>query len=42
MEGMSGAEIKAVCTESGYFSIRRNKLEKISTKIDETQKKLKI
>lgn len=25
MEGMSGAEIKAVCTEAGYFAIRENK-----------------
>lgn len=25
MEGFSGAEIKAVCTESGYFAIRNNK-----------------
>jgi len=25
MEGMSGAEIKAVCTEAGYFAIRKNK-----------------
>ncbi len=26
MEGMSGAEIKAVCTEAGYFAIRKNKI----------------
>lgn len=25
MEGMSGAEIKAVCTEAGYFAIRDNR-----------------
>ena len=25
MEGFSGAEIKAVCTESGYFAIRENR-----------------
>ncbi|MEK6946044.1 MAG: AAA family ATPase [Nanoarchaeota archaeon] len=25
MEGFSGAEIKAVCTESGYFAIRQNR-----------------
>lgn len=25
MEGMSGAEVKAVCTEAGYFAIRKNK-----------------
>jgi proteasome regulatory subunit len=25
MEGMSGAEIRAVCTEAGYFAIRLNK-----------------
>ena len=25
MEGMTGAEIKAVCTEAGYFAIRDNK-----------------
>jgi proteasome regulatory subunit len=25
MEGFSGAEIKAVCTEAGYFAIRENR-----------------
>jgi proteasome regulatory subunit len=25
MEGFSGAEIKAVCTEAGYFAIRSNR-----------------
>lgn len=25
MEDFSGAEIKAVCTEAGYFAIRNNK-----------------
>ncbi len=25
MEGMSGAEIKSVCTEAGYFAIREEK-----------------
>ena len=25
MEGMSGAEIKAVCMEAGYFAIRANR-----------------
>ncbi|HME86968.1 MAG TPA: hypothetical protein VKE88_00990, partial [Candidatus Nanoarchaeia archaeon] len=25
MEGMSGAEIRAVCTEAGYFAIRSNR-----------------
>ena len=25
LEGMSGAEIKSVCTEAGYFAIRDNK-----------------
>ena len=25
MEGFSGAEIKAVCTEAGYFAIRTNR-----------------
>ena len=25
MEGFSGAEIKAACTEAGYFAIRKNK-----------------
>jgi len=25
MEGMSGAEIKAVVTEAGYFAIRKNR-----------------
>jgi len=32
MDGMSGAEIKAVCTEAGYFAIRKNKT--IATKQD--------
>ena len=27
MEDFSGAEIKAVCTESGYFAIRKNKIK---------------
>ncbi len=26
MEGMSGAEIRAVCTEAGYFAIRQNRM----------------
>ena len=26
MEGMSGAEIRAVCTEAGYFAIRSNRI----------------
>ena len=25
MEDLSGAEIKAVCTEAGYFAIRKNR-----------------
>ena len=25
MDGFSGAEIKAVCTEAGYFAIRKNR-----------------
>jgi proteasome regulatory subunit len=25
MEGLSGAEIKAICTEAGYFAIRENR-----------------
>jgi len=31
LEGMSGAEIKAVCTEAGYFAIREKK-EKVTEK----------
>ena len=27
MDGFSGAEIKAVCTEAGYFAIRKNRFE---------------
>jgi proteasome regulatory subunit len=27
MEGLSGAEVKAVCTEAGYFAIRKNRTQ---------------
>src|SRR3989338_6596021 len=39
MAGFSGAEIKAVCTEAGYFAIRKNKY-KVNQKdfIDATKK----
>ena len=45
MEGFSGAEIKAVCTEAGYFAIRTNRtfvtkedLLKAITKVKEEEK----
>ncbi len=42
MDGFSGAEVKAVCTEAGYFAIRQNRF--IVTHIDfsEAIKKIKV
>jgi len=30
MDDFSGAEIKAVCTEAGYFAIRENRIKVIA------------
>ncbi len=40
MEGMSGAEIKAVCTEAGYFAIRKNKTKVIKQDFDNAVEKV--
>jgi len=46
MDGLSGAEIKAVCTEAGYFAIRKNRTKIIQKdfiqaiqKVNQTDKK---
>ncbi len=46
LDGMSGAEIKAVCTEAGYFAIRANRtniiqkdLEKAVSKVREEEER---
>ncbi len=41
MEGMSGAEIKAVCTEAGYFAIRANKSKVTEKNFLDAVKKVK-
>ncbi|MBN1377456.1 AAA family ATPase [Candidatus Woesearchaeota archaeon] len=41
MENFSGAEIKAVCTESGYFAIRNNKIKITEEYILKAIKKIK-
>lgn len=41
MEGMSGAEIKSVCTEAGYFAIRKNKNAITLNDLQEAIKKVK-
>ncbi len=41
MEGFSGAEIRAVCTESGYFAIRNKRKEVTEKDILEAIKKVK-
>lgn len=40
MEGMSGAEIKAVCTEAGYFAIRKNKITVTKNDFDNAIEKI--
>tara|TARA_Y100000034_G_C6839203_1_gene379489 strand:- start:31 stop:1161 length:1131 start_codon:yes stop_codon:yes gene_type:complete len=42
MEGMSGAEIKSVCTEAGYFAIREKRSIIKSSDIKNAIKKVKI
>lgn len=41
MEGFSGAEIKSVCTEAGYFAIRKNKTKIGMKEFKEAIKKVK-
>lgn len=41
MEGFSGAEIKAVCTEAGYFAIRQNRIKVTNTDLLDAVKKVK-
>ena len=39
--GMSGAEIKAVATEAGYFAIRKNRTKIVEKDLMEGVKKVK-
>jgi len=41
LEGLSGAEIKAVCTEAGYFAIRNNRTKILQKDIKEAITKVK-
>ncbi len=41
MDGFSGAEVKAVCTEAGYFAIRENRTKVIQKDIEDAIKKVK-
>ena len=41
MEGFSGAEIKAVATEAGYFAIRQNRFKIVEKDMTEAVKKVK-
>ena len=41
MEGFSGAEIKAVCTEAGYFAIRANRKKVTRQDVDKAIDKVK-
>ena len=41
MDGFSGAEIKAVCTEAGYFAIRKNKTKVTSKDLKGAIEKVK-
>ncbi|MFC1753836.1 AAA family ATPase, partial [Thermoproteota archaeon] len=41
LEGMSGAEIKAVATEAGYFAIRKNRTRILSKDLMDAIKKVK-
>jgi len=40
-EGFSGAELKAVCTEAGYFAIRENRDHLIKEDFDSAVEKVK-
>lgn len=41
MSGFTGAEIKAIATEAGYFAIRRVEASQLISKMDEIKKSLK-
>jgi proteasome regulatory subunit len=41
MEGFSGAEVKSVCTESGYFAIRQNRTKITQNDLEDAIKKVK-
>jgi proteasome regulatory subunit len=41
MKGMSGAEIKAVCTEAGYFAIRKNRRKILKDDFNKAVEKVK-
>jgi proteasome regulatory subunit len=41
MEGFSGAEVRAVCTEAGYFAIREERTKVIQKDLEEAIKKVK-
>lgn len=41
MDSFSGAEIKAVCTEAGYFVSRRNKVRELSSKRKQKSSEIK-
>jgi proteasome regulatory subunit len=41
MDGFSGAEVKAVCTESGYFAIREDRTKITQKDLEEAIKKVK-
>ncbi|MFA6073247.1 MAG: proteasome-activating nucleotidase [Candidatus Woesearchaeota archaeon] len=41
MDGFSGAEVKSVCTEAGYFAIRENRTKIIQKDIEDAIKKVK-
>ena len=42
MEGFSGADIRAVCTEAGYFAIRENRDYVVQNDFSEAIEKLKV
>ena len=42
MEGFTGAEIKAVCTEAGYFAIRNDRTSLVEKDFVEAVKKVKL
>ncbi|MGV8161995.1 MAG: proteasome-activating nucleotidase [Candidatus Nanoarchaeia archaeon] len=41
MEGFSGAEVKSVCTEAGYFAIRENRTKIVQKDLEDAIKKVK-
>ena len=41
MQGFSGAEIKATCTEAGYFAIRKNRTHVTQIDFEKAIEKIK-